>query len=94
MLTAALVSLTLAAFAQPAPSPDTANPRGNSAEERSERQEDADRMICRREHVVGSNRPQRVCMTRAQWDAIRDQSRETLRETDRGAPQELPGTPG
>lgn len=36
----------------------------------------ADRIVCRREHVMGSNRPQRVCMTVRQRDLEREQSRE------------------
>jgi hypothetical protein len=29
-------------------------------------------MVCRREHVVGSNRPKKVCMTVAQRAALKD----------------------
>ncbi|CAN5396643.1 hypothetical protein BH10PSE1_BH10PSE1_25870 [soil metagenome] len=36
----------------------------------------ADRIVCRREHVMGSNRPQRICMTVRQRDLERDQARE------------------
>lgn len=34
---------------------------------------DPDRIVCKREHVVGSNRPQKVCMTVAQREQLKDQ---------------------
>lgn len=34
--------------------------------------DDPDRVVCRREHVVGSNRPKKVCMTVAQRAALKD----------------------
>ncbi|MGQ2990048.1 MAG: hypothetical protein ACT6RD_11480 [Brevundimonas sp.] len=51
-----------------------------------------DRIVCRREHVLGSNRPQRICQTQRQWEAQRDQSREELREV-RERPSDLPSFP-
>lgn len=36
--------------------------------------EDRNRIVCMRETVIGSNRPQRVCMTLAERDAIREQA--------------------
>ena len=33
---------------------------------------DPDRIVCKREHVVGSNRPQKVCMTVAQRELLKD----------------------
>lgn len=41
-----------------------------------------DRLICRTESVVGSNRRQRICMTQAQRDAMRDQSRDVRERMD------------
>jgi hypothetical protein len=35
---------------------------------------DPDRIVCKREHVVGSNRPQKVCMTVAQRELLKDQA--------------------
>lgn len=51
-------------------------------EQRREAEEEAhlNEVICRREHVVGSNRPQRICQTRRQWNHIQDMSREALRD--------------
>ena len=54
--------------------------------------DDGDRVICRREHVLGSNRPQRICMPKREWDAIREASRDNLNRMDRGTPQGLPDT--
>jgi hypothetical protein len=36
--------------------------------------DDPDRIVCTREHVVGSNRPQKVCMTVAQRQRLKDQA--------------------
>ncbi|MDP1735985.1 MAG: hypothetical protein Q8L23_00940 [Caulobacter sp.] len=47
--------------------------------------DDPDRIVCTREHVVGSNRPKKVCMTVAQ--------REELRETARRNMDSGPGLP-
>jgi hypothetical protein len=58
----------------------------------AEREDDMDRQVCRREHVVGSNRPQRVCRTRREWEAMRDTSRQQMDRATRGQPQELPRT--
>jgi hypothetical protein len=34
--------------------------------------DDPNRIVCKREHVVGSNRPKKVCMTVAQREALKD----------------------
>ncbi|MFZ5668945.1 MAG: hypothetical protein ACOY4K_05595 [Pseudomonadota bacterium] len=47
--------------------------------------DDPNRMVCTREHVVGSNRPKKVCMTVAQRDALRDQARRSMDEGRRTA---------
>lgn len=59
-------------------------PAATAEEERQRAEEEAylDEVICRREHVVGSNRPQRICQTRRQWNNLREQSLEEL--NDRG----------
>lgn len=46
--------------------------------------DDPDRIVCTREHVVGSNRPKKVCMTVAQREEYREQTRRTMDETRRG----------
>ncbi len=47
-----------------------------------------ERVICRSERVVGSNRMQRVCMTRAQRQAVHDQFREARERMDTNRPAE------
>lgn len=34
--------------------------------------DDPNRIVCKREHVVGSNRPQKICMTVAQRQRLKD----------------------
>lgn len=50
--------------------------------------DDPNRVICTREHEVGSNRPKKVCMTVAQRDELRERARrnmdDTRRSQDRG----------
>jgi hypothetical protein len=72
IVTAFALSLVLAGQ-DPAPSDPSAttNPQAPAAEDR-----DSQRMVCRRETVVGTRFPTRVCMTRAEWDARRAESRE------------------
>lgn len=56
--------------------------------------EDPNRMVCTREHVVGSNRPQKVCMTIAERERLRDSSArevDTTRRPGTQNPGELPG---
>lgn len=54
------------------------------------REEEGQRMVCRRERLVGSNRPQRICMTSAEWQQARDTSREVAERMNRQQPQALP----
>lgn len=49
-----------------------------------------ERMICKRERVVGSNRPQRICMTAKEWERTRDTSRDQMDRATREQPTELP----
>ena len=64
-----------------------------TAEEQQRAEEEAhlDEVICRREHVVGSNRPQRICQTRRQWNNMRERSLDELNDRDgRGVEDHLP----
>ena len=45
-----------------------------SAEQKSE----ASRVVCRREMVVGSHRPKKLCLTKAQWKEWEDQNKDKL----------------
>jgi len=79
MLFAALLLLTVPEIeTAPAPPP---SPR---AEE--------DRVICKRERLVGSNRPQKVCMTQRERAQMRDRSRDMMDRSTREQPQPLSGS--
>jgi Spy/CpxP family protein refolding chaperone len=60
-----------AAVAQPAAAPAKGGP------------DDPNRMICKREHVVGSNRPQKICMTAAERQRLKDNADQFMDPTRR-----------
>ena len=41
------------------------------------------RMVCRRERVVGTLRPARICRTQAEWGHIRDAAKDMVESTKR-----------
>lgn len=53
-------------------------------------EEARDRQVCRRERMVGSNRPQRVCMSAREWERIREESRDFHRNATREHPPHEP----
>jgi hypothetical protein len=50
-----------------------------------------DRMICRRERVVGSNRPQRICTTQRQRAEQAQAARNEMSRRDRAPEQNVSG---
>lgn len=62
-------------------SPALAETPPASAAKKEAKKDDPNRIVCTREHVVGSNRPQKVCMTVAERERLKDQSQ---RFTDEG----------
>ncbi len=46
-------------------------------------QDDPNRMVCKREHVVGSNRPQKICMTAAERQRLKDNADQFMDPTRR-----------
>ncbi|HYF22190.1 MAG TPA: hypothetical protein VD929_02220 [Caulobacteraceae bacterium] len=36
---------------------------------------DKERLVCRKEHDVGSHRPRKICMTKAEWEELEDNAR-------------------
>ena len=57
--------------------------------------DDPNRIVCTREHVVGSNRPQKVCMTVAQREELKAAADRSLDPTRRRAGgQDIPGSAG
>ncbi|MBI1407511.1 MAG: hypothetical protein GC145_15475 [Caulobacter sp.] len=72
LIAAALFAVASPGFAQtatPGPAPAT-----KPAEPKKGGMDDPNRIVCKREHVVGSNRPQKVCMTVAQRQRLKDQA--------------------
>ena len=70
---------------QVAPVPVTGTASSNAATSRD------DQIVCRREHVLGSNRPQRVCAPRREWDRARDNAQDAARNANsRETPNALP----
>lgn len=82
-----LMTAMLAMQSSPAPSNQIAS---NERAPTARAMNDPERVICRRERVVGTNRPQRVCMTAREWEVVRDASRETMNRSERGQVQTLP----
>lgn len=74
------------------PSTQQSSPQPAPVAQAEEEAEDAadEEVVCRRERVLGSNRPQRICMTRGEWADQSDASRESVRQMDRGMPDPLP----
>lgn len=47
-------------------------------------QDPGERVVCRREHQVGSNRPIRTCRKQKEWDQLRDESLRSYNRAQRG----------
>ena len=47
-------------------------------------------VVCRREHVVGSLRPIRICRTQREWAQLRDGSQEAIDRSNRPSIEALP----
>lgn len=82
-----VVSFALVSGLAVAPVAFAAEPAGATAPAKPAKaaMDDPNRIVCTREHVVGSKRPKKVCMTVAQ--------REELRETARRNMDSGPGLP-
>jgi hypothetical protein len=72
----ALIAFTTVLLASPAlAQTDTSAPAASPAEgadKKGKGMDDPNRIVCKREHVVGSNRPQKVCMTVAERQRLKD----------------------
>lgn len=53
---------------------------------------DPNKILCRTEEVVGSKIPKRICLTRQQWDEMKDHARDELEK--RSFRQEVKSIPG
>jgi len=79
-LGALALSVSLLA-AMPAHAQEDGN-EGAAGVEEAATQPNPNERVCRRVHVTGSNIPQRVCMSRAEWAELREESQETLRRNN------------
>ncbi|MDQ0462473.1 hypothetical protein QO010_000221 [Caulobacter ginsengisoli] len=74
---ASLLTVSAALADQPASSPTApsapAAPATPGAKPKVD-MNDPNRIVCTREHVVGSNRPQKICMTVAERQRLKDQA--------------------
>lgn len=78
---AALALVAVADEPQAAPAAPAADAETSAeARRQAEREAELDRVVCRREHVVGTNRPQRICMTVREWEHQREMAREIMRD--------------
>ncbi|MDO9588993.1 MAG: hypothetical protein Q8R45_12125 [Brevundimonas sp.] len=80
-----LFALALAGFQTPSAPSATVQAAPGDASTAAPVTDPGDRMVCRREHVLGSNRRERVCMTARQRAQIEDRSREQLQRSGRGS---------
>lgn len=78
LVVSALISIAVAgsAAAQTAAPADAAAPATAAVDKKAEKKKDG--VVCRRERVVGSNRPVRVCTTAAQRDLDKEAARTLL----------------
>jgi hypothetical protein len=81
MLKIALAFLMVASFeptAATTPSPKPSVTPSSEQVAAAEKKADDDRVVCRKELVVGSHRPMKKCLTKAQWREYADQVRNDL----------------
>ena len=88
-----MIPLMLAALlaGAPAAEPPTAKtPPVNTAEPAAATGETPKRndIVCKREAVVGSRMPTRVCLSREDWDQRRQEGRDELKKIQQGQPFE------
>lgn len=73
MRLALLAAAAVLAVASPSLA-QTATPTASPAAPKKGGMDDPNRIVCKKEHVVGSNRPQKVCMTVAERERLKDQA--------------------
>lgn len=76
------IVLTVALLAGLAAAPlavaETASDPAKPAKPQKPAKDDPNRVVCTREHEVGSNRPKKICMTVAQRDELRERARRNM----------------
>lgn len=93
LFAAALVLIASPALAQSGASAPLTDP---SATAKKKSIDDPNRIVCTREHVVGSNRPQKVCMTVAQRQRLKDDADKLMDPGSRtpGTAEDFPAQSG
>ena len=90
VLAAGLAMSAPALAASDAPASAPAAPAAKPAKPAKLAKDDPNRMVCTREHVVGSNRPEKVCLTVGERERLKDAASRSVDETRRKGAQ----TPG
>lgn len=86
-----MVSLVFAmmlagAPAEPAPAAPPAGATAATATPTKGEKPKSGDMVCKKEAVVGSRMPSRICMTQQDWDLRRQDSRDELKKIQQGQP--------
>jgi hypothetical protein len=89
----AIATALLSIAGAPAFAADAQSPADAPTAKPAKKMDDPSRVICTREHVVGSNRPQKVCMTVAQREELRDAARRTMDDSRKGTGEGLNSNP-
>ena len=90
-----LIVLAALAVASPsfAQSGAVASPQTESSatSKAKKKMDDPDRIVCTREHVVGSNRPRKVCLTVAERARLKDQAERMANRRTAGTKEDFKG---
>jgi len=83
-----MISLVMAAMlmAAPAADPATTSAAPAAAADKKAPKPNKDGMICKKEAVLGSRMPSRLCMTQAQWDERKATDRDMVDQAQRNQP--------
>jgi len=71
------------ATSEQAATEDQAATEEQAADEEVAEESNLSERICRRVHVTGSHIPQRICMSRAEWTELREESQQNLQDHER-----------
>lgn len=79
-------ALAASAPAEPPAAETPAAPTAATAPAAKADKPKSDAMVCKKEAVLGSRLPTRVCLRQEEWDARRTDSRDELQKIQRGQP--------
>jgi hypothetical protein len=72
------VALLASLAAAPLAAAETVSDPAKTEKPEKPAKDDPNRIVCTREHEVGSNRPKKVCMTVAQREELRERARRNM----------------